>query len=264
MLGSLQSEVCVGARVARTMRHDLTPGQVKSASRAEKWSMVASRLYFSKQYVAFYAVMIILSIVAMLMLLTEHYWGTSVYQVSPGLLVLEIALNVLLTLEIWVRFSAQRDGFWQSWYNVFDILVTFLCLVSIVCFLSIPEETKVEEFFASSVIAARYLIQIVRVVFLFRAGRTRRNMAKNSFGLEIEFSTLPRRASEADLFAAEIRSPSDSADFVSDDDEWPLSSFDMSRLGVVLGDRSSTSLTFTPLGTDDVGGIDREEEDSAA
>ena len=76
--------------------------------------MVASRLYFSKQYVAFYAVMIILSIVAMLMLLTEHYWGTSVYQVSPGLLVLEIALNVLLTLEIWVRFSAQRDGFWQS------------------------------------------------------------------------------------------------------------------------------------------------------
>ena len=193
MLGSLQSEVCEGARVAGTMRHDLTPGQVKSTLRAEKWGMVASRLYFSKQYVAFYAVMIILSIVAMLMLLTEQYLGTSVYQVSPGLLVLEIALNILLVLEIGVRFSAQRDGFWQSWYNVFDILVTFLCLISIVCFLSIPEETKVEEFFASSVIAARYLIQIVRVVFLFCAGHRRRNMAETGFGLEIEFLCISQK-----------------------------------------------------------------------
>ena len=87
-------------------------------------------------------------------------------------------------------------------------------------------------------------------------------MAENSFGLEIEFNTLPRRASEADLFAAEVRSPSNSADFVSDDDELPLSSFDTARLGVVLG--RSTSPKFITLRTDDCDGIDQQEEDSAA
>lgn len=203
-----------------------------AVSRREVWSMVASRLYFSRAYILFYALMIVLSIVAIVMLLATHYL-TSAYTVPPLLVALEIILNVFLTLEIAVRYVSQKDEFWKNNYNVFDLLVTLLCLFSVVCFLFIPEETEVEEVFVSWVVIGRYAIQSFRICLLFRAGRTR-TMVQGSYGMEIEFSRLERRDSESGLFQSREQSDSMVDDELSpyeDDDELPMSSFDLARLG---------------------------------
>ena len=72
----------------------------------------------------------VLNVVSIIVILSSY--GIYSYKVSPGLIALELLMNVLLALEITVRFLAQQDSFWSLWNNM-DVLITILCILSVPC-----------------------------------------------------------------------------------------------------------------------------------
>ena len=71
--------------------------------------MLASRIYFSKAYISFYLFMVVLNVVSIIAILSAY--GIYSYKVSPGLIALELLINVLLALEITVRFWHSKTVF---------------------------------------------------------------------------------------------------------------------------------------------------------
>ena len=248
-----------------------TRQQPKASSRCELCSMLASRIYFSKLYIVFYLFMILLNVVSISIILTSYKMYS--YKISPGLIVLEIIINLLLVLEISIRFLSQGENFWKSWWNTLDMLITILCLFSVFALIILPAEDEIEEVFATTLVGLRYIMQGLRIVLLIRAGRA--SQIRHTFDVtEIEFSTIQqhgfdeenisnklhnngesknivtrnRSASQIGLMNINPRGIGDSMDSFDDeydDDQLPLGTFDLSRL------KSAISISMSNDGEDD-------------
>ena len=209
--------------------------------------------------------MVVLNIVSIIAILSSY--GVYSYKVSPGLIALELLINVLLAVEIAVRFLAQQDSFWSSWWNTLDVLITILCILSVFALIVLPSEDEIEEVFASSVVGIRYIVQGLRIMLLLRAGRASQRRT-NFDTAEIEFSTIQQHgfdeesvSDKADLLqdgkrlgggsASRNRSSSqiglmniggnrDISDsmgsYQDDEEELPLGTFDLARLKSAISD----------------------------
>ena len=241
------------------------PGVPKAASRYELLRMLASRIYFSKAYISFYLFMVVLNVVSIIVILSSY--GIYSYKVSPGLIALELLINVLLALEITVRFLAQQDSFWSSWWNTMDVLITILCILSVFALVLLPAEDEMEEIFATAIVGLRYIVQGLRIMLLLRAGRASQRRT-NFHAAEIEFSTIQQHGFDEENISDKVdvledgkrvggssvsrnrsssqiglmnivgnRDISDSmGSYQDDEEELPLGTFDLARLKNAISD----------------------------
>ncbi|KAJ3033818.1 hypothetical protein HK097_004711 [Rhizophlyctis rosea] len=133
--------------------------------RSERYHSIANRILHSQFYKVFYLGMVLISVICLIVSISSRC--------PPGwFYFLEIIVNLSMIAEVAVRFLALRNLFWKSLWNIGDVLLVGLCVITLLvlgfgeCGASGRKEAVAEEI----VLVIRNAAQLVRLV---------RMMAKN-------------------------------------------------------------------------------------
>ncbi|TPX60985.1 hypothetical protein CcCBS67573_g08963 [Chytriomyces confervae] len=140
-----------------------------SITRAELVSSFANRILHSKFYKLLYLGMALLSVVCLVLSFIEQcpsgifYW-------------LDAALNLIMIVEVLIRVNAMGKNFWKSIWNVIDIFLVFLCILTLFWLIfgecqngSGSWETELDAF----LLIARNGLQLVRLIVMMNKNRHR-------------------------------------------------------------------------------------------
>ncbi|KAI8834173.1 hypothetical protein BJ741DRAFT_517655, partial [Chytriomyces cf. hyalinus JEL632] len=140
-----------------------------SITRAELVSSFANRILHSKMYKLLYLGMALLSVVCLVLSFIEQcpsgifYW-------------LDAALNLIMIVEVLIRVNAMGKNFWKSVWNVIDIFLVFLCILTLFWLIfgecqngSGSWETELDAF----LLIARNGLQLVRLIIMMNKNRHR-------------------------------------------------------------------------------------------
>ncbi|CAG8481877.1 10866_t:CDS:2 [Acaulospora morrowiae] len=148
------------------------PHTQHSLSRAEIVHGVANRIIYSRFYSWLYLGMALLSIVPIVLSLTEECQ-------TVGFIVLEVIINTVMIAEVITRFLALGKLFWKSIFNIADIILVFLCVTTLIFLLKGGCSHKGEEVFDLVLLIARNLIQFGRIILMLRKNKKNRK-ARNA------------------------------------------------------------------------------------
>ncbi|PWN52612.1 hypothetical protein IE53DRAFT_311757, partial [Violaceomyces palustris] len=93
-------------------------------SRDEILKGVANRFVHSSAYLYFYASMALASMLTVVISLMNDCPGTLFYA-------LELAINLLLIVEVGIRLLAFGKQFWKSTFNIVDLCLVLLCAITL-------------------------------------------------------------------------------------------------------------------------------------
>lgn len=132
-------------------------------TREEIMKGIANRFVHSKPYILLYLGMAALSITTVVLSLAEGCPPMAFY-------VLEIIINGSMILEVSVRLVAFGRQFWKSPFNVVDLCLTVLCVITIlvVFFAGCSNTSKDEELFDNLLLVARNVLQLGRLAAVMR------------------------------------------------------------------------------------------------
>ncbi|KAI0319765.1 hypothetical protein OF83DRAFT_1054432 [Amylostereum chailletii] len=142
------------ARPARSI-YALTKGEITRG--------IANRFVHSRVYIVLYLAMAALSITTVVLSLKDGCPGFAFY-------ILEIIVNTSMILEVVIRFLAFGRQFWKYPFNVFDLIVTLFCAVTllVIVFAGCETATKEEEIFDTLLLVARNVLQFGRLASVVR------------------------------------------------------------------------------------------------
>ncbi|CAG8766115.1 12503_t:CDS:2, partial [Funneliformis caledonium] len=91
-----------------------------------------------------------------------------------GFIILEIIINTVMIVEVGTRFLALGKLFWNSIYNIFDIILVALCIITLLFIIGGGCSHKGEEIIDSILLIARNLIQFGRIFVMLRKNKKNR------------------------------------------------------------------------------------------
>ncbi|CAG8495360.1 2171_t:CDS:2 [Ambispora gerdemannii] len=167
-----------------TTQHKLT--------RAEIVHGLANRILYSRFYTWLYLGMAALCAVSIVLSIKEKC-------PSIWFIILEVIINFAMIAEVTTRFFALKQLFWKSIYNIVDIILVCLCVLTLIFILvgGCSSGWKSEELLDTFLLVARNLVQFCRLIVILRKNKKNRS-ARNA---RIDFS--------------DVRPPSISIDFES-------------------------------------------------
>ena len=98
-------------------------------------------------------------------------------------------MNLSLVFELVVRATAQQGNFCKDACNIFDSIIMFVCILTLIIFLSAPAIQRDTEVLATVVLAIRYVVVLVRTVHLLAVLKKRRTEV-DSMSNNVDFSLL--------------------------------------------------------------------------
>ncbi|ORX82398.1 hypothetical protein K493DRAFT_320453 [Basidiobolus meristosporus CBS 931.73] len=107
--------------MTEALAKDQLDSPFEGISRSER----AHQLVHSKFYTALYIVLAVLSLISVILSLIYECPGTFY-------IVLEIIVNTAMIVEVSIRLMVYGKKFWNSWMNIFDLVLVFLCVVTVV------------------------------------------------------------------------------------------------------------------------------------
>jgi len=137
-------------------------------SKSEVTRNIANRFVHSRTYVILYLAMASLSTTTVILSLQDGCPGLVFY-------ILEIIINVAMIVEVTIRFVAFGKQFWKSPYNVVDLGLTFLCVLTllVILFAGCGATSKEEELLDTLLLVARNVLQFGRLATVMRrSGRS--------------------------------------------------------------------------------------------
>jgi len=137
-------------------------------TRSEVTKGIANRFVHSRTYIALYLVMAALSVTTVVLSLVDGCPGKAFYA-------LEIIINGSMILEVGVRYVAFGKQFWKSPFNVVDLCLTFLCVVTllVIVFAGCGSTSREEELLDTLLLVARNVLQFGRLATVMRrSGRS--------------------------------------------------------------------------------------------
>ena len=166
--------------------------QLGMPSSCERMSVYAHRLYYSKTWSTFYAIMILANLTAIIALVAVHATGHP--DETPGwLLFIEIMVNLLLILELGVRMIAQQQRFFRDACNIFDFFVAIICVGLFVVYIDSPAQDKDEALVGTIVLAVRYVVVTARMAHITWQAKNRSNqldIGKQKHGILFVFQII--------------------------------------------------------------------------
>jgi hypothetical protein len=124
--------------------------------------LVGNRFLYYRAFVILYITMILSNFALLLWIsLSDNYDETLS---SPIFFFLEIAITLLLGLEVGIKMVSQKRLFWRKLGNIFDAFLLFLCFISIaISLFGASKFEQIDETFARSLLVIRYVIQFIRL-----------------------------------------------------------------------------------------------------
>ncbi|GAA5892246.1 uncharacterized protein JCM6883_007296 [Sporobolomyces salmoneus] len=156
--------------------------------RLETLKGVANRFVFSQFYVFLYLGMAALS-------LTTVFLSATNRDNCPSFTfyVLEVIVNSAMIIEVSIRFFAFGRQFWSSHFNTLDLLITLLCLITLLVIVFKGCSAKDEEVFDTFLLVVRNLFQFGRLALVLRKS------GKNVFSRPAPIDLSSARAYSLDL-----------------------------------------------------------------
>ncbi|KZP25439.1 hypothetical protein FIBSPDRAFT_855995 [Athelia psychrophila] len=179
-------------------------------TRSEITRGIANRFVHSRTYIFLYLGMAALSVTTVALSMSDGCPGLAFY-------ILEIIVNVSMILEVGIRFVAFGRQFWKSPFNVFDLIVTTFCALTllVLAFAGCGAASKEEEMLDTLLLIARNILQFGRLASVMRqSGQSiftqpkpidlsaARRAGYNSLDLDLEYDDDAERAQHPVLFDA--------------------------------------------------------------
>ncbi|KAG9295498.1 hypothetical protein G9A89_013527 [Geosiphon pyriformis] len=183
----------------------VTPVTQYSLSRAEAVHGLANRILYSRFYTWLYLGMALLSTISIILSIKEKC-------PSVWFIILEFIINFAMIAEVMTRFLALRQLFWKSIYNVVDITLVFLCVLTLIFIWAggCSKGRRSEEIFDTILLVVRNLIQFGRLIIMLKKNRKNRS-TRNA---RIDFSDI-----RAPSMSMDIDSLSHGAFSLTDDED---------------------------------------------
>ncbi|KAJ2914286.1 hypothetical protein MD484_g6131, partial [Candolleomyces efflorescens] len=160
----LNDDVEGGQRNGRTISAQSAPTRsIYALTRGEITRGLANRFVHSRVYILLYLVMAGLSVATVVLSLTDGCPG-------PAFYILEVIINTTMILEVTIRLVALGRQFWQSPFNVVDVILTFFCALTllVLAFAKCGAGSKEEEIFDTLLLIARNVLQFGRLAAVMR------------------------------------------------------------------------------------------------
>lgn len=143
-------------------------GQGYGLTREEVLKGLANRFVHSTTYLYLYATMAFLSLVTVALSLLSTCPGPTFYA-------LELLVNVALVIEVSIRFVAFGKHFWKSTFNVVDLCLVALCLITLIvlvlghgCSRYAQRSGRSEELLDNLLLIVRNVVQCTRLLSVVR------------------------------------------------------------------------------------------------
>jgi hypothetical protein len=139
------------------------PRSIHAMTQDEIRKGIANRLLHSRTYIILYLVMAALSITTVVLSMREGCPGLAFY-------ILEIIINLTMIAEVAIRFLAFGRQFWRHPFNVFDLVVTVFCVLTVlvIVFAGCGATSKEEEIFDTLLLVTRNVLQFGRLANIVR------------------------------------------------------------------------------------------------
>ncbi|WFD42560.1 hypothetical protein MPSI1_001206 [Malassezia psittaci] len=152
-------------------------------TRSEVMKGLANRFVHSTTYLYLYATMALMSLVTVVLSLLFSCPG-------PAFYALELTVNLVLVAEVSIRFVAFGKHFWKSTFNVVDLCLVALCLITLLvlvfghgCSPYAQRPGRGEELLDSVLLIARNIVQCTRLLSVIR--RSQQNVASRVTAIDL-------------------------------------------------------------------------------
>ncbi|KAI0296236.1 hypothetical protein BC826DRAFT_1091196 [Russula brevipes] len=138
--------------------HPRPTRSIHAMTRDEIRKGIANRMIHSRTYIFLYLGMATLSITTVVLSVREGCPGLAFY-------ILEVIINSAMIAEVAIRFLAFGRQFWKYPFNVFDLVVTVFCVLTllVILFAGCGATSKEEEIFDTLLLVARNVLQFGRL-----------------------------------------------------------------------------------------------------
>jgi len=163
-------DIEAGERQPLAGRHDDSPSShprptrsIHAMTRDEIRKGIANRVIHSRTYIVLYLGMTALSITTVVLSMREGCPGLAFY-------ILEVIINSTMIAEVTIRFLAFGRQFWKHPLNVFDLVVTVFCVLTllVILFAGCGATSKEEEIFDTLLLVTRNVLQFGRLANIVR------------------------------------------------------------------------------------------------
>ncbi|KAI9305441.1 hypothetical protein BJ944DRAFT_67959 [Cunninghamella echinulata] len=142
---------------------------------------MANRLMYSNFYIALYLTLGILSLISIVM---------SIQETCPSLMLIifEAIINFAMIIEVSIRLVALRRVYWQSIWNIIDIILVGLCVITLIVLATGCSATERKEaIFDTILLVIRNCFQFCRLFMMAKKNK----YSINARTTRIDFSDLP-------------------------------------------------------------------------
>mmetsp|Transcript_8331 Transcript_8331/g.15455 ORF Transcript_8331/g.15455 Transcript_8331/m.15455 type:complete len:235 (-) Transcript_8331:244-948(-) len=182
----------------------------------DKFARAVKRLYYTDGCAYVYLILIAVNVglICWTLALPGGYDGGVFFLIMQGL------LNVVLVVEVWVRYITSPDNFWIEWSNIFDIIVMILAIATHFLYIIAPTDYETAE-------DSAVLMRIIRDGFQFlRLGVFLKNRRNSEPYHMVDFNDLddigavvPVRFQDDPLLKEQCDEMSQTSELSRDDDD---------------------------------------------
>ncbi|KAL4441567.1 hypothetical protein ABPG74_021499 [Tetrahymena malaccensis] len=140
------------------------------------------RIRTSSAYFYFSLVQLVLCLSVLTYVLTDPYNHLQ----NPIVLWLEAIIAVIILIDIIIRMVAEKRMYFQSGWNIFDLVSFIVIVVVLSIFYSaelnqeLTEDEENEDIIGLVLIATRYIVQIIRIILMIRKSHQTRQIHQNA------------------------------------------------------------------------------------